>query len=128
MSGRSSSTSEMVGCESNLHNVVHCVRAAVERGLLGRNADARVGGHSWGIGLLSAVLLSVDMVLSYFTKSATPAQQSKWLPRIVAEGSVIAIAMSEPEIGSDLAALATTAKRSADGKSFILNGRKMWSV
>ena len=68
------------------------------------------------------------MSIGYFTKSATPAQQSKWLPRIVAEGSVIAIAMSEPELGSDLATLATTAKRSADGKSFILNGRKMWSV
>ena len=68
------------------------------------------------------------MSIGYFTHSATAAQSTQWLPRIVSEGSVIAIAMSEPELGSDLAALATTAKRSADGKSFVLNGRKMWSV
>ena len=68
--------------------------------------------------------LGNDMVLSYFTKSATPAQQARWLPKIVKEGSVIAIAMSEPELGSDLATLATTAKRTPEG--WVLNGRKMW--
>lgn len=66
------------------------------------------------------------MVLSYFAKSATPAQQKRWLSKIVSEGSVIAIAMSEPELGSDLATLKTTAVKSADGKSWVLNGRKMW--
>jgi len=34
--------------------------------------------------------------------------------------------MSEPEVGSDLAALACTAKLTPDGQSYILNGRKMW--
>jgi len=70
--------------------------------------------------------LGNDMVLSYFTKSATPEQQARWLPKIVKEGSVIAIAMSEPELGSDLATLRTTAKRSADGQTYELTGRKMW--
>jgi len=70
--------------------------------------------------------LGNDMVLSYFTKSATPEQQAYWLPRIVKEGSVLAIAMSEPEVGSDLASLGTTAKKTEDGQHWILNGRKMW--
>ncbi len=73
-----------------------------------------------------ALLLPQDMVLSYFAKSATPLQQSRWLPKICREGSVIAIAMSEPELGSDLATLRTTAVKSKDGKSYSLTGRKMW--
>jgi hypothetical protein len=45
--------------------------------------------------------LGNDMVLSYFTRSATREQQARWLPKIVANGSVIAIAMSEPEVSTE---------------------------
>jgi alkylation response protein AidB-like acyl-CoA dehydrogenase len=49
------------------------------------------------------------------------------LPRIIKERLHLAVAMSEPELGSDLASLATTAKRAEDGKGgWVLNGRKMW--
>ena len=59
--------------------------------------------------------LGTDMVLSYFTKTALPEQQARWLPKIVKDASIIAIAMSEPECGSDLASLATRAVRNKDG-------------
>lgn len=41
-------------------------------------------------------------------------------------GAVIAVAMSEPEVGSDLGKLATSAELLADGGGFLVNGRKMW--
>lgn len=69
--------------------------------------------------------LGNDMVLSYFTKSCTPEQRKKWMP-ILKRGAPIAVAMSEPEVGSDLGKLACTAERLPDGSGWVLNGRKMW--
>jgi acyl-CoA dehydrogenase len=52
----------------------------------------------------------------------TPAQQDRWLGPI-AQGKVMtAFAMTEPEAGSDVAGIATTARR--DGSEYILNGTK----
>ncbi len=51
--------------------------------------------------------------------------KQKYLPRC-ARGAISAFALTEPAVGSDPARLATTVKKSADGKSFILDGRKLW--
>jgi alkylation response protein AidB-like acyl-CoA dehydrogenase len=51
--------------------------------------------------------------------------KQKYLPRC-ARGAISAFALTEPAVGSDPARLATTARKSADGKSFILDGRKLW--
>jgi acyl-CoA dehydrogenase len=52
----------------------------------------------------------------------TQAQQDRWL-RPIAQGKVMtAFAMTEPEAGSDVAGIATTARR--DGSEYILNGTK----
>jgi alkylation response protein AidB-like acyl-CoA dehydrogenase len=77
---------------------------------------------------LSGLFLTLgnDMVLSYFTKSCTPEQRARWLPLIAREEKILAVAMSEPEVGSDLGALSTRAVKSADGQHYIVNGRKMW--
>jgi alkylation response protein AidB-like acyl-CoA dehydrogenase len=49
----------------------------------------------------------------------------KYLPRI-ARGAISAFALTEPNVGSDPARLATTAERSADGSHYVLNGQKLW--
>ena len=46
------------------------------------------------------------------------------LPRIIAGERRLSIGMSEPDAGSDVAALRTTAVR--DGDHFVVNGQKMW--
>src|SRR6201999_79937 len=51
-------------------------------------------------------------------------QRKKYLPIIAAGGVVPAIAISEPQAGSDVTAINTRAKR--DGDSYVLNGRKQW--
>lgn len=53
-----------------------------------------------------------------------PEQKAKWLPAVRAGKSLGAFAMSEPEGGSDVAALRTTATKDGDG--WRLNGRKTW--
>jgi alkylation response protein AidB-like acyl-CoA dehydrogenase len=49
----------------------------------------------------------------------------KYLPRI-AKGAISAFALTEANVGSDPARLATTAERTADGRHYVLNGSKLW--
>jgi len=51
-------------------------------------------------------------------------QRRKFLPIIAKGGIVTAIAISEPQAGSDITAINTRAKK--DGDSYVLNGRKQW--
>jgi alkylation response protein AidB-like acyl-CoA dehydrogenase len=55
----------------------------------------------------------------------TPEQKKKYLPRLAA-GAVSAFALTEESVGSDPAAMTTTATPTEDGEAFILNGEKLW--
>ncbi|MFI6498692.1 acyl-CoA dehydrogenase family protein [Nonomuraea typhae] len=55
----------------------------------------------------------------------TPAQRSRWLPRMARADDVWAQAWSEPEAGSDLAAITSRAERAEGG--WLLHGHKTWS-
>jgi acyl-CoA dehydrogenase len=58
------------------------------------------------------------------TLAGTPRQQADILPRVASGEWIAAFALSEPEAGSDVAALTMTATR--DGDSYVLNGTKTW--
>ena len=82
---------------------------------IGRSASfATTLGAESGIGLLPIV---------YF---ATDEAKKKYLPRIAAGELVTAYALTEAGAGSDAMAGKATAKLSADGKEYIINGEKMW--
>ncbi len=55
----------------------------------------------------------------------TPAQKARYLSAMAAGDEIWAQAWSEPQAGSDLAALRATARR--DGEHYVLNGHKIWS-
>ncbi len=65
---------------------------------------------------------SGNQILRY----GTEAQKQDILPRIAAGTCYFAIGMSEPQAGSDLAAVVTRAERRGEG--WRLNGRKIWST
>lgn len=52
-------------------------------------------------------------------------QKSRILPKVCSGEWVGAMAMSEPDAGTDVLGLSTTAEKNADG-NWVLNGRKMW--
>jgi alkylation response protein AidB-like acyl-CoA dehydrogenase len=56
----------------------------------------------------------------------TKAQQDEWLPAIRSGECFFALGYSEPEAGSDLAALRTRAVQ--DGDDWVVNGQKLWST
>jgi alkylation response protein AidB-like acyl-CoA dehydrogenase len=80
------------------------------------------------IGVATAVFatfLGSDPILV----GATPEQRKEWLGRIAEQGILFAYAATEPEAGSDLAAMSTTATPvETDGQvtAYRLNGRKQW--
>ncbi|BGP15051.1 hypothetical protein JCM10213v2_003006 [Rhodosporidiobolus nylandii] len=65
------------------------------------------------------------LVNTVFRKYASEALKDKYLPQLAA-GKLGSFALSEPASGSDAFALKTSAKKSADGSYYTLNGSKMW--
>ncbi|MDZ4805051.1 MAG: acyl-CoA dehydrogenase family protein [Candidatus Eisenbacteria bacterium] len=58
------------------------------------------------------------------SRFGTPEQQSHWLPRVRSGEVVTAFAISEPDGGSDVAAMTTSAER--EGDDWVLSGTKTW--
>jgi len=56
--------------------------------------------------------------------AGTPEQKARWLPRVARGEAIPAFALSEPDAGSDVAALRCAAR--ADGDHVVLDGEKTW--
>lgn len=78
----------------------------------------RAGVAASGLGLT----LHNDIVLPYLLAYCSEEQKQRWLPGVVSGEKILAIAMTEPGIGSDLASMSTTAVR--DGDDYVVNGAK----
>ncbi|MGA5131332.1 acyl-CoA dehydrogenase family protein [Streptomyces olivoreticuli] len=76
----------------------------------------RVGATGIGFALHN------DVVAPYLLELATDEQKRRWLPGFCSGELITAIAMTEPDAGSDLQAIRTTARR--DGDTYVLNGAK----
>lgn len=59
-------------------------------------------------------------------RMGTDAQRKEWLPKLLSGKIRFSISMSEPDAGSDIGAMRTTATR--DGNSYIINGQKIWAT
>lgn len=77
---------------------------------------ARTGATGLGFGLHN------DVNMPYFLAYANEEQKQRWLPAMCAGEMITAIAMTEPNAGSDLQGIRTTAVR--DGDDYIINGQK----
>ena len=69
--------------------------------------------------------LTINTVGPTIIRYGTPEQKALYLPRIAAGECHFSIGYSEPEAGTDLAALRTRAVRDGDG--YLVNGQKMWT-
>jgi alkylation response protein AidB-like acyl-CoA dehydrogenase len=76
------------------------------------------GNAGSGLGLT----LHNDICLPYFLQFCTDEQKERWLPGIADGRLITAVAMTEPEIGSDLAGMRTTGRR--EGDEYVVNGSK----
>ncbi|MFJ9707250.1 acyl-CoA dehydrogenase family protein [Streptomyces sp. NPDC101234] len=79
---------------------------------------AAIGAASVQLGLS----LTEDIAMPYFLELTDEDQKRRWLPGIAAGELISAIAMTEPDAGSDLQGMRTTAVR--EGDQWLLNGAK----
>ncbi len=79
---------------------------------------ARVRAHGLMMGLHS------DICIPYITSFGSEEQKRRYIPGACSGDMILAIAMTEPGTGSDLAAVQTNARR--DGDSYVINGAKMF--
>jgi alkylation response protein AidB-like acyl-CoA dehydrogenase len=61
-----------------------------------------------------------------FAEYGTPAQKARWLPDLLAGRMVLSLGMTEPEAGSAVTDLTTSAR--PDGSGFLINGTKVFST
>lgn len=66
--------------------------------------------------------IHTDMVVPYISLYGSEEQKQRWLPGLITGEKIAAIAMSEPNTGSDVAGVQTTAVRQGD--HYIVNGQK----
>ena len=84
-------------------------------------AREEIAKHSPACASIACLNTMFIMPLLHF---GSEEQRKKYLPIIAKGGVVTAIAISEPQAGSDVTAINTRAKR--DGDCYVLNGRKQW--
>lgn len=110
-----------------------------EMGLLGMTVPEELGGA--GLGYLEHVIAmeeisraSASIGLSYgahsnlcvnqINRNGSQAQKEKYLPKLISGEHIGALAMSEPNAGSDVVSMKLKAEKKGD--KYILNGNKMW--
>lgn len=75
-------------------------------------------------GIAQAVMTTVVYAGMHVAKFGSPELQAEFMPRIMDGRTKLALAMSEPGTGSDVAAIKTSAVR--DGDDYVINGQKIW--
>jgi len=108
-------------------------------GLLGITVEEEYGGSAMGylehvIAMEEISRASASVGLSYgahsnlcvnqLRRNGSPEQRRKYLPKLISGEHVGALAMTEPDSGSDVVSMRTRAERRGD--RYVLNGSKMW--
>lgn len=110
-----------------------------DMGLLGVTAEEEYGGTNMGylahvVAMEEISRASASIGLSYgafsnlcvnqLTKNGSAEQKAKYLPKLISGEHIGALAMSEPNAGSDVVSMKLRADKKGD--KYILNGGKMW--
>ncbi len=109
-----------------------------EFGLFGATVSAEYGGlglpattYARMVMRISSVWMAITgifnshlMLALAIEKFGTPAQRSHWLPKLAAGEIRGGLALTEPDAGTDLQGIRTTARR--DGDHYVINGTKTW--
>jgi acyl-CoA dehydrogenase len=105
------------------------MRHPVEYGGAGGDAmtsailSEELGRSTFG-GFTVTVLVHTDMASPHLRNSGSTVQLDRYLAKVVTGECLTAVAVTEPDAGSDVAGMRTTAKR--DGDHWVLNGTKLF--
>jgi len=95
-----------------------------EMDALGTVVLAEELGRSGYGGVAITALVHTDMASVHVFNGGTEEQRARWMPGIIAGEVITAVAVTEPDAGSDVNGIRTTARRQPDG--YVLNGTKLF--
>ena len=95
-----------------------------EMNVLGSALLAEELGRSSFGGFAVTVLVHTDMASPHLMNAGSAAQLDRYMPDIVSGEKITAVAVTEPDAGSDVRSIRTTARR--DGAGWVINGSKMY--
>jgi acyl-CoA dehydrogenase len=81
-------------------------------------------GRSTFSGVATTALVHSEMASIHLFRAGTEAQKDQWMPKIIAGEVITAVAVTEPDAGSDVKGIRTFARR--DGDSYVIDGAKMF--
>lgn len=81
-------------------------------------------GRSTHAGVAITALVHTDMASVHVFNAGSAAQKARYLPGVIAGETITAVAVTEPDAGSDVKGIRTTARR--EGDHYLLNGSKMF--
>jgi alkylation response protein AidB-like acyl-CoA dehydrogenase len=116
----------------------HVVEQMKELGLFGATVSPEYGGLGLSSSTYAKIVMSIASVWMSITgifnshlmlalaiqKFGTPQQKAQWLPKIASGEIRGGLALTEPDAGTDLQGIRTTARR--DGDHYVINGTKTW--
>jgi (2S)-methylsuccinyl-CoA dehydrogenase len=82
---------------------------------------------SWGsLGVGGSLITRPEILTRALVTGGTPEQQARWLPRIASGELMVGVMVTEPDHGSDVAGIGTSAT-AVDG-GYVINGVKTWAT
>ena len=124
------------------------ISGLAEMGAFGLSVPAEYGGFSEGgegeylamvvateelsrgsLGIGGSLITRPEILTRALVKGGTEAQKEYWLPRLATAETMVAVAVTEPDYGSDVAGLKVTANPAVgpDGEAgYVINGVKTW--
>lgn len=117
---------------------IEIVEQMKELGLFGATISPEYGGLGLPAATYAKIVMRISSVWMAITgifnshlmmavaveRFGTPAQKAKWLPKFASGEIRGGLALTEPDAGTDLQAIRTSARR--DGDDYIINGTKTW--
>lgn len=93
-------------------------------GMLASATFSEALGASTFAGFDVTVLVHTDMAGPHLINSGSPEQHAEWVPKMLSGDAIFSIGVSEPDAGSDVAGIRSSALKDGDG--WRINGRKMF--
>ena len=117
---------------------LQAIKAADELGLLNLHIPEAYGGAglgsmeevvvteelAWGDPGFATAAYATSLAIAPIITGGTEEQKQKWLRKVAEEGALASYCVTEPQAGSDVASITTTAVK--DGDEYISNGEKMF--
>ncbi|MBI2704645.1 MAG: acyl-CoA/acyl-ACP dehydrogenase [Actinobacteria bacterium] len=121
------------------------IEGLAEMGAFGLSIPEEYGGYSMGgeseylgmvvateelsrgsLGVGGSLITRPEILTRALLAGGTEEQKQRWLPRLASAEVMNAVAVTEPDFGSDVAGIKVTATKTEDGRGWLVSGVKTW--